>query len=274
LRCRCTTCELEKVLLDELREQRHIHSYRQLASRSAILSAFQSTQLLLQGLSELRKSDSQIRFCDQLIGELLRLRADGNRETINQLVLLILMPAMHQTARKIAAGFRSLAREEIAQHLVMTLLEIVESETLLRERSHFAFRITRLLRRRLFCWALHESQDAARGDSTVLTDADPDRRANFESEVFLREFFQRCLRDGWLTPAELVSLMLFKIEGVRAEVLAAQAGISEIAFRHRTQRLVERLRRFARSPSPIAQRKSASAIAVVKAETFARGAAA
>jgi hypothetical protein len=209
------------------------------------------------------------------MAELLRLRTNGNEETVNQLVLLILMPAMHQTARKITAGFRSLAREEIAQHLVMTLLEIIESETLLREPSHFAFRITRLLRRRLFCWALRESRGATKGDSIVLaTDGDRDRRANFESEVLLREFFYRCLEDGWITPAELVSLVLFKIEGVRAEVLAAQAGISEIAFRHRTQRLVERLRRIARCPSPIRQRKSASPVAVAKAETFARGAAA
>jgi hypothetical protein len=46
---------------------------------------------------------------------------------------------MHKTARQIATGFRSLASEEIAQHVVTTILEIIESKALLTQQSHFAF---------------------------------------------------------------------------------------------------------------------------------------
>jgi hypothetical protein len=139
LRCRCTICELEKGLLDELRQEPNVQSYRQLASQSSILSAFPTTQKLLDSLGGLTQRDRQIHLCDQVLGELLRMGASCNRSIGCQLILLILLPAMHKTARQIATGFRSLASEEIAQHVVTTILEIIESKALLTQQSHFAF---------------------------------------------------------------------------------------------------------------------------------------
>jgi hypothetical protein len=253
LRCRCTICELEKALLDELRQEQNVQSYRQLASQSSILSTFPTTQKLLDSLGGLAQRDRQIHLCDQVIGELLRMGTSCKRSIARQLILLILTPAMHKTARKIATGFRSLASEEVAQHVVTTLLEIIESKALLTQQSHFAFRITRLMRRRSFCWALRESKKTGSGDLGILAiEAGFSSKVNLESVVILRKFLGECLQNGWLTPGELELLMLFKVEGVGAEVLAMRTGISEIAFRHRMQRLVERLRRIAKRPSPIA----------------------
>lgn len=275
MRCRCPICDLEKRLLDELREEQHVQSYRQLASKSSILSAFPTIQELLDSLGGLPQRDTQIDLCDQVIGELLRMDMSCDRSIARQLILLILMPAMHKTARKIATGFRFLASEEVAQHVVTTLLEILESKSLLTQRSHFAFRITRLMRRRSFCWALRESKNTGSGDLGILAiEAGLTSKVNLESVVILRTFLGECLQNGWLAPAELELLMLFKVEGVRAEVLAIRTGISEIAFRHRMQRLIERLRRIAKRPSPIVPRKSCSTVAVTMIETFARGASA
>ncbi len=267
-RCRCEICSLEKALLDELCEERHVQSYRQLAFQSSILSAFPSIQHLLQDLGEL----ATIRLCDQVIGELLGLGMNQNQETAHQIILLILMPAMHKTAREIATGFRSLASEEIAQHVVTTMLEIIESKTLLSQQSHFAFRIARLMRRRSFCWALRESKRPISGGDLEFPAAEAgcDRGADFEPGVFLREFLDGCLHNGWLTPDELRLLILFKVEGVRAEVLAEHAGISELAFRHRMQRLMERLRRTAKWPSPIVRRKGACTVVDTMIETMVR----
>ena len=143
--------------------------------------------------------------------------------------------------------------------MVTTLLEIIESKTLLRQQSHFAFRITRLMRRRSFCWALRESKKTVGEDLGILAiEAGFTSNVNLESVVILRKFLAECLQNRWLTPAELELLMLFKLEGVGAEVLAMRTGISEIAFRHRMQRLIERLRRVAKRPSPIVPRKSCS----------------
>jgi predicted DNA-binding protein (UPF0251 family) len=275
LRCRCTICELEKSLLDELRQEPNVQSYRQLASESSILSAFPTAEKLLGDLGGLSQRDRQIHLCDQVLGELLRMGASCNRSIACQLILLILLPAMHKTARQIATGFRSLASEEIAQHVVTTILEIIESKALLRQQSHFAFRIARLMRRRSFCWALRESKKTGSGDLGILAiEAGFTSKVNLESVVILRKFLGECIENGWLTPAELELLMLFKVEGVGAEVLAVRMGISEIAFRHRMQRLIERLRRIAKQPSPIAQRKSCSPIAVTMIEALARGASA
>jgi len=275
LRCRCTICELEKGLLDELRQEQNVQSYRQLASQSSILSAFPTIQKLLDSLGGLAERDRQIHLCDQVIGELLRMGASPNRSIAHQLMLLILMPAMHKTAHKIASGFRSLAREEVAQHVVTTLLEIIESKGLLRQQSHFAFRMTRLMRRRSFCWALRESKNTASSDLEILAiGAGCTYKVDLESVVILRTFLGECLQNGWLAPAELELLMLFKVEGVRAEALAMRTGISEIAFRHRMQRLIERLRRIAKRPSPIVQRKNCSTIAGTMIEALARGASA
>lgn len=275
LRCRCAICELEKDLLDELCQERHVQSYRQLASQSSILSAFPTIQELLDSLGGLGQRDGQIHLCDQVIGELLRMGASCNRSIARQLILLILMPAMHKTARKIATGFRSLASEEVAQHVVTTLLEIVESKSLLTQQSHFAFRITRLMRRRSFCWALRESKNTGSKDLGILAiEARLISKVNLESVVILRTFLGECLQNGWLAPAELELLMLFKVEGVQAEVLAMRTGISEIAFRHRMQRLIERLRRIAKRPAPIVPRKRCSTVGVTMIEALARGASA
>ncbi len=269
MRCRCPICDLEKRLLDELREEQHVQSYRQLAYQSSILSAFPTAQELLQGLSDLAKRDSHAHLCDQAIGELLRLGGKQNQGIANRLILLVLMPGIHKTVREIATGFRSLANEEIAQHVVTTILDIIESKVLLGQQSHFAFRITRLMRRHSFCWALRESKSVGVGDLAIpAVDAVFDAGADFEPAVFLRSFLGGCLHSGLLTPSELELLMLFKVEGVKSDVLAARAGISEIAFRHRMQRLMERLRRTALWPSPILRRKSAPTVAVTTTETF------
>ena len=275
LRCRCTICELEKGLLDDLRQETNIQSYCQLATQSSILSAFPTIQKLLDSLGGLAQRDRQIYLCDQVIGELLRMSGSSNRNIAHQLILLILMPAIHQTTRKIVTGFRSLAREEVAQHVVTTLLEIIESKALLTQQSHFAFRMTRLMRRRSFCWALRESKNTGSGDLGILAiEAGFSCNVNLENVVILRKFLGECLQNGWLTAAELELLMLFKVEGVRAAVLAMRTGMSEIAFRHRMHRLIERLRRIAKRTSPIQPRKSCSTITVTTIEALARGASA
>ena len=91
LRCRCIVCELEKGLLDELRQEPNVQSYRQLASQSSILSAFPTTQMLLDSLAGLTQRDRQIHLWDQVLGELLRMGASCNRSIACQLILLILI---------------------------------------------------------------------------------------------------------------------------------------------------------------------------------------
>jgi RNA polymerase sigma factor (sigma-70 family) len=170
-------------------------------------------------------------------------------------VLLVLIPAVHKTTRQIVAVFPSLTRDDVAQYLLISILEILRSEALRKQESHFAFTIIRLMRRKSFRWALREARLAPieAPDLEAITQSALKAESSFESQLFLREFLRGCLSTGTLTEAEYELLMLFKIQGVSWQVLAAREGLSEIAFRRRMQRITEKLRRFTRataSPSP------------------------
>jgi hypothetical protein len=54
-------------------------------------------------------------------------------------------------------------------------------------------------------------------------------------------------------------------------VLAAREGLSEIAFRHRMQRVIDRLRRIAQSPSISTQRRAASGTTTALSRPARRG---
>jgi DNA-directed RNA polymerase specialized sigma24 family protein len=176
-------------------------------------------------------------------------------------VLLMLMPAVHKTSRQIAYGFPSLARDDIAQQLFTSILDILQSKPLLKQQSHFAFTITRLMRRHSFRWAIREAKLAPPQElaAPVLAEAVIEAGIGFETAIHLQEFLRGCLSDGQLTETEYDLLMLFKIEGLSVEVLAAREGLSEIAFRHRIQRVIDRLRRIAQSHSLSTKRRAASA---------------
>ncbi len=93
----------------------------------------------------------------------------------------------------------------------------------------------------------------------------------FETTIHLREFLRGCVYHRQLTETEYDLLMLFKIEGVSAEVLAAREGLSEVAFRHRMQRVVDKLRRIAKSPSLSAKRPAASGTTTASSRQTGRG---
>jgi DNA-directed RNA polymerase specialized sigma24 family protein len=166
------------------------------------------------------------------------------------------MPAVHRTTTQIATGFPSLTRDDIAQHLVTSLWEILHSQTLETQKSHFAFTIIRAMRRSAFRWAMREADftAAAHIQGTALNELPADAGDNFEVRIALNEFLMRCLSCGVLNPLEYELLVLFKIQGVSSETLAARQRLSDVAFRHRVQRVIEKLRRAARGPVSSQQR--------------------
>ena len=117
------------------------------------------------------------------------------------------------------------------------------------------------MRRSAFRWALHEADfsAAASTDDTSLPELATDTTQNFEPGIILGEFLGRCLSRGLLTPSEHELLVLFKIQGVSSETLAGRYNISEVAFRHRMQRVLGRLRQVARPRLTSPQRDDAAA---------------
>jgi hypothetical protein len=259
--CCCPVCELENTLLAELNHPSNVNNYATLASRSHILSAFPTCNALLARLRQQQNTGNPALQSDDLLGELLRVGCNPPHEMGRLLVLLILMPAMHKASSQIAFGFPSLSRDDIAQHLLATVLDIVSSESLRTQTSHYAFTISRAMRRSAFRWAIREANltTTSNGEEEILNELSKNSRSTFEPEIFLAEFLSRCLSSGVLTTSEHELLMQFKIQGVSSQVLAARQHLSDVAFRHRMQRVIERLRRAARASSSSSQARDAAA---------------
>jgi len=254
--CCCPVCELEHALLRELKSGHGEHEYRTFALPSPVLSAFPTCNDLLLHLRESQQTENHASRSDEILAELLRLSRNPQQEIGRHIVLLILMPAIHKTSSQIAAGFPSLTRDDIAQHLVTSVLEIVYSQTLQAQRSHFAFTISRAMRRSAFRWALREASSTAVPNiqETILNEFPTNAKTNFEHGIVLGEFLGRCVSCGLLSPSEHELLVLFKIHGVSSETLAARQNLSDVAFRHRMQRVIEKLRRAARASSMLKRR--------------------
>ena len=245
--CSCPVCELEKALVNDLKSEHTESKYQTLVLESPILSAFPSYADLLLRLRNSRLTEDRPSRVDEIIGELLRISRTPHGEVGRQILLLILMPAVHRTTTQIATGFPCLTRDDIAQHLVTSLWEIMHSQTIETQKSHFAFTITRAMRRSAFRWAMREADfTTAHIHGTALNELPADAGHNFEVRVALSEFLTRCVACGVLDPREYELLVLFKIQGESSETLAARQRLSDVAFRHRVQRVIEKLRRVAR----------------------------
>jgi DNA-directed RNA polymerase specialized sigma24 family protein len=271
--CNCSICGVEQVLIENLGEEKTTQQYRRIVRESSLLSSFPTALALLHRLREITTDEGHEDSSDAIVGDLLRTGENYGQELRHRLVLLMLMPAVHKTSRQIAYGFPSLARDDIAQQLLTSILEVLQSKLLLKQQSHFAFTITRLMRRHSFRWAIREARLAPAPELATPVPAEPVIEAGigFETTIHLQEFLRGCLSDGQLTEAERDLLMLFKIEGVSVEVLAAREGLSEIAFRHRMQRVIDRLRRIAQSPSLSKKRRAASGTTAAPSRPAGRG---
>ena len=249
--CCCPVCELEHALLAEIHDASKESSYKIFVSQSSVLSTFPTCNDLLAHLRKSQPTGNCTSEFDDILGELLRVSRNPQYEIGRHLLLLILMPAIHKASSQIAFGFPSLTRDDIAQHLLTCVLDIVSSQAMCAQTSHFAFAITRAMRRSAFRWAIHESDLAvpASMHENTVNELSTDPNSSFEPKLLLSDFLSRCLSNGLLTPPEYELLLLFKIQGVSSEVLAARQQLSDVAFRHRMQRVIERLRRAARAPS-------------------------
>jgi len=269
-KCSCFLCESERSLLLELRSADAIRRYREFASGIPILSGFPTAFELLKHLRSIAGDGNQDGMADSILSQLFRSHANQHQDLQQHLVLLILMPALHKTSRQLSLGFPSIAREDIAQHLLVSVLEILRSRSVLNQQSHFAFTTIRLLRRNAFRWALRETRFTTVVESGLREEIHDkfEPELSFESKVLLEQFLSRCLSDHQIIASEYQLLISFKVNGTRAGELAAQLGLSEIAFRHRMQRILNRLRKLAQEPLSLAKRRPTSASLPAHDEQF------
>jgi DNA-directed RNA polymerase specialized sigma24 family protein len=239
--CDCTLCKIELRLLRDL-SRTDSHALSEVFSVSELLRAYPSVSSLL---SDLRTSPADARS-DQLLHELFVIRALTPAIT-ESLLILTFLPMLHGTVRRVSKQQPGLSLEDISQQVLSFLLQYLRSQELQARQSHFAFAISRAVKRQVFEWASRES-----GKTGVTDHYDGEVLAplrfeeSFERYAFLRHFLHRCVTKGLLTDAELNLLIDLKLNGTNGEEFADFNGTSSNAIRQRLKRLLAKLRRLAR----------------------------
>jgi len=239
--CDCSLCNIEVRLLCDL-SATEVGAFRELFSRCQGLRQYSSVSPLLL---HLRMSPAGARS-DELLRELFVSRAT-NPMFIESILVLAFLPMLHGTIRRVGKQQPALAQEDITQQALSFLLQYLRSDELQARNSHFAFAISRAVKRQVFEWANRES-----GRTGLLRYYDSETfealaaQEPFERYAFLRHFLHRCVTKGLLADSELDLLIQFKLNGTSRQEFADFNGTSSNALRQRLKRLVAKLRRLAR----------------------------
>lgn len=241
LSCGCTLCSIETRLLADL-------SFSEAEAFGGMFSAFDALchySCVPSLLSDLKTSPAYLRS-DALLSELFAARSlDG--AFVEGILILAFLPMLHGTVRRVARQQPGLAQEDIAQQAFSFLLRYLGSRDLRARESHFAFAISRAVKRDIFEWASRESGRVGLqnhdDDKTLAALAVED---SFERYVVLRHFLGGCVTKGRLTEAEINLLVDFQLNGNNGMEFADLNGASSNAIRQKLKRLVAKLRRLAR----------------------------
>jgi hypothetical protein len=234
--CRCPLCQLEEKLRAELRDNPGNHL---LVMRSGPhLAAFPTAPDLLLHLQSLAGSA----VSDPLLSELLEARVVFPGGLADNVLVLLFLPMLHSTLRRVRRRYPALSREDAAQQTLGAFFASLASARLAERHSYVAFAIARKVRRATFEWAAREARSplaAPRSDDPREINGSESATDSIERAALLRHFFGRAVERGTLTAGELDLLITFKLEG------GAENGAFSNAERQRLKRLLGKLRRLA-----------------------------
>jgi hypothetical protein len=236
--CRCPLCHIEEELRAELTDPDNQESHRILLRSAPHLALFRTAGDLLAHLQSLNGNASS----DPLLGELLDARVLSPGGVADSVFVLLFLPVLHSTLRRVRKRYPALSREDAAQQALGALFEYLASARLAARETYLAFAIARKVRRATFEWAAREAKsplEAPRSDDPRETNPSESAADSFERAALLRHFFGRAVEGGTLTPGELDLLIEFKLEG------GAENGAFSNAERQRLKRLLGKLRRLA-----------------------------
>jgi DNA-directed RNA polymerase specialized sigma24 family protein len=238
--CRCLLCRIEKELAGELASS--LAAYDAIrGSASNGLRTFPSPFDVLFHLKTTQAGPSS----DDLFRELLAART-VEPQFVETLMIVAFVPVLHGTIRRIAKQQTRLLRADITQQALSVFLEVLRSGHIEKRQSHFAFAISRAVKRQLFEWAGREGavHGPTRGEeqqeSPHLVDDD-----FMERHAMLRHFLHRCVAKGLLGDGELDLLIQIKVDGNTGEEIAESNSTTSNAVRQRMKRLLAKLRRLA-----------------------------
>jgi hypothetical protein len=238
LNCRCPLCLIEEKLRAELHDPENHESHRILLGSGPHLAAFPTVGDFLLHLQSLNGNSAS----DPLLFELLAARAQFPGSVADSVFVLLFLPVLHSTVRRVRQRYPALSREDTAQQALGALFACLVSEGLAERHSYLAWAIARRVRRSTFEWATREAKsplEAPRSEDPWETNSSESAADSFERAALLRHFFGRAVAAGTVTPGELDLLITFKLEG------GAENGAFSNAERQRLKRLLGKLRRLA-----------------------------
>jgi hypothetical protein len=236
--CACPLCAIEVRLLSGL------------ADRSDSFAEFKlslniSPSLSIPDVLQLLRASKADARSDAVLAQLVRFRPQWPAFA-DSVLILAFVPMLHRTIRRVLAWQPALAEEDVIQQTLGTLLQVHESADLRVRQSHFAFAISRTLKREVFAWAAREGTK----QSLLVQSSDPFPQLvidePFERYAQLRHFLHRCTTRGDLTTSELDLLIQFKLEGPNGNGLHTPHGHASNAERQKLKRLFAKLRRLAK----------------------------
>ena len=239
-RCRCQLCRVETQLSLELASS--IAAYDAVRGSAANgLRDFASPFHLLSHLKATQAGPSS----DDLFRELLTARA-REPQFVETLMIVAFIPVLHGTVRRIAKQQSRLTRADITQQALSVFLQVLRSAEVEKRQSHFAFAISRAVKRQLFEWAGREGvvHGPVRGEEqqsplALVDDGFMERHAT------LRHFLHRCILKGFLSEEEVDLLIQIKLDGNTGEEIAELNSMTSNAVRQRMKRLLAKLRQLA-----------------------------
>ena len=241
LACGCALCLLEPRLLSALATT-NAEMIRELIPASSRRNEICCAADLVSHLKT-RAANTE---SDGFLRELLMARPlDPN--FIDGVLILAFLPMLHVVVRRVGRQQPCLSTDDITQQTLSILLQYLRSAELHTRQSHFAFAISRAVKRKIFEWAQRESRangtshpDSAFLDALVEDDS-------FERHSLLRHFLHRCVTKRLITDSELNLLIDFKLEGGSLDIENGSDGNSTNAIRQKLKRLLQKLRRIASS---------------------------
>jgi len=241
--CFCRLCGAERGLLVQCGTPAHQAGYQALLEMRPALRAFSTSTSLLEYLRACRWDVNDKHSSDAVFRELLKAKVwYPHLGFVDDLLILAFVPVIHGTLRQVFKRHPAVSVEDAGQHAVFTLLEFLGSPELHARDSHYAFAISRKIKRSLFQWADQEvRQNLDEGRESPVEPAED----SFERYAVLRHFLDASVAKHWLNNDELDLLIQFKLDGNSGEELGESAGISGNALRQRVKRLIAKLRRLA-----------------------------
>jgi hypothetical protein len=239
LNCGCALCVLEPRLLSAL-SSTDAEVIRELLSGSTFGNEISCAAELLTRLRTLTADTAS----DDFLRELLNARP-LDPTFIESVLILAFLPTLHATVRRVGKQQPGLPLEDIIQQALTVLLQYLRSDELHSRQSHFAFAISRAIKRKVFEWAQRESRgnETSHPDPLVidaLTGED-----SFERHLLLRHFLHHCVTNRLITNSELNLLIDFKLNGGSLDSSNGSDRNSSNAIRQKLKRLVRKLRRIA-----------------------------